>query len=89
MPFMTQTQMQELISGGSTIFDDRGIDILTAHLPSIAVAVLGTDANEFRTAVTRYADEMEQVMQEVIFLNEPSQNAAIEYIARIREMASR
>lgn len=85
MPVMTQTEMQTLVKG-SSIMDDRSMDILDGFMTQIAVAALGEDKGPLRVLVNVYAEQLEAEMANVTFLRDESRIAAVEHIEWLRSL---
>lgn len=70
MMTMTQAEMVELVRVGSSVLDDHGLDVMTAHMPAIAIAAMGEEREVLTKALRAYAEHMEQVRSEMTLRDE-------------------
>lgn len=86
MATMTQSDMKKLVSGGSNLFDNDGLEILSLHMATIAIVSLGDDSEHLHSALTTYADELADFTKAAYWVSPETEKAALDYIEWLRAL---
>lgn len=85
MALITQADMKQLLAG-NTIVDGASMDVLTIHLPNIALAALGDDREALSVSLRDYADELDELIAEASFFTPKHRETATNHVQWLRSL---